>query len=157
MTSAEHEQTSPFTDTDRPLRADVDERLGTAALAGIEPDEPARDEPQSFAPSEGTAALAGGGAAAADERPTPLFANDEAEGLRSDWSRIQASFVDEPRKAVEDADNLVATAMKRLAEAFASERAGLEGQWDRGDDVSTEDLRLVLRKYRSFFDRLLKV
>jgi len=67
------------------------------------------------------------------------------------------SFVDEPRRAVEQADNLVAVTMKRLAEMFAEERARLEGQWDRGDNVSTEDLRLALRRYRSFFGRLLSM
>ncbi len=65
--------------------------------------------------------------------------------------------MDEPRKAVEQADGLVASAMKRLAEVLADERAGLEKQWDRGDNVSTEDLRVALQRYRSFFDRLLSV
>jgi hypothetical protein len=65
--------------------------------------------------------------------------------------------VDEPRKAVEQADGLVASAMKRLAEVFAEERSHLEQQWDRGDNVSTEDLRVALQRYRSFFDRLLSV
>jgi hypothetical protein len=65
--------------------------------------------------------------------------------------------VDEPRKAVEQADALVAGAMQRLAEVFAEERFRLEGQWGRGADVSTEDLRLALRRYRSFFGRLLSV
>jgi len=76
---------------------------------------------------------------------------------RSRWSNIQAAFVDEPRKAVEDADSLVASLMKKLAEGFANERERLEKQWDRGEDVSTEDLRIALQRYRSFFDRLLKV
>jgi hypothetical protein len=67
------------------------------------------------------------------------------------------SFVDDPRRVVEQADSLVAVTMKRLAEMFAAERARLEGQWDRGDNVSTEDLRLALRRYRSFFGRLLSV
>ena len=58
---------------------------------------------------------------------------------------------------MEDADNLVASFMKKLAEGFANERARLEKQWDSGDNVSTEDLRLALQRYRSFFDRLLKV
>lgn len=75
--------------------------------------------------------------------------------MRERWTEIQAAFVDEPRKAVEGADNLVAETMKRLAETFAEERSRLEGQWDRGDKVSTEDLRLALQRYRSFFDRLL--
>jgi hypothetical protein len=63
--------------------------------------------------------------------------------------------VDDPRSSVKKADELVATAMKRLAEGFSQQRTGLEQQWDRGEDVSTEDLRLALQKYRSFFQRLL--
>lgn len=88
---------------------------------------------------------------------SPLFPENELEGLRSRWKEIQTGFVDEPRKAVEQADGLVASAMKRLAEVFAEERSGLEQQWDRGDSVSTEDLRVALQRYRTFFDRLLSV
>jgi hypothetical protein len=85
----------------------------------------------------------------------PMFAVDEAAGFRTQWEAIQTGFVDEPRKAVEEADALVAQVIKRLSEVFADERTNLEHQWDRGDQSSTEDLRLALRKYRSFFDRLL--
>jgi len=92
-----------------------------------------------------------------DESTGPLLPGDFTGDLRSRWDQVQAGFVDEPRKAVQEADELVAQAIKRLAESFADARSGLEHQWDRGDDVSTEDLRLALRKYRSFFDRLLKV
>ena len=53
------------------------------------------------------------------------------------------------------ADQLVAEIMQRLAESFARERSDLEQQWDRGEDVSTEDLRVALQRYRSFFQRLL--
>lgn len=88
---------------------------------------------------------------------TPLFPEDELDGLRTRWKEVQNSFVDEPRSAVEQADKLVASAMKRLAEVFASERSQLEHQWDRGDSVSTEDLRVALQRYRSFFHRLLSV
>jgi len=98
-----------------------------------------------------------GGAAMAPEQSTPLFATHEAQELRSRWSDIQAGFVDEPRKAVEQADGLVAAAIKRLAEVFAEERSKLEAQWDRGDNISTEDLRVALQRYRSFFTRLLSV
>lgn len=91
------------------------------------------------------------------ERAEPLFPQKEADDLRGRWNAIQAGFVDEPRRAVEEADGLVASAIKRVAETFADERAGLESQWDRGDDVSTEDLRLALRRYRSFFDRILSM
>jgi len=88
---------------------------------------------------------------------TPLFEAGEAESLRSQWVNIQTQFVDEPRRSVEQADELVASAMKRLAEIFANERDTLEQNWDRGGDVSTEDLRIALQRYRSFFDRLLSV
>jgi len=87
----------------------------------------------------------------------PLFSSEEATNLRSKWDAIQVGFVDEPRRSVQEADGLVAAAMKRLAEQFAAERSNLEGQWDRGSDVSTEDLRVALRRYRSFFGRLLSV
>jgi hypothetical protein len=94
---------------------------------------------------------------ATDEQATPLFSPDEAKEFRVRWDTIQGGFVDEPRRAVEQADSLVAGAMKRLAEIFADERAKLEGQWDRKESVSTEDLRLALRRYRSFFGRVLSV
>jgi hypothetical protein len=85
----------------------------------------------------------------------PLFPEDELHNFRAQWDRVQASFVDEPRQAVQQADSLVANVVKRIAEQFAEERSRLEQQWDRGDDVSTEDLRQGLRRYRAFFDRLL--
>lgn len=96
-------------------------------------------------------------AATEPDRAHPLFADTESDDFRGRWSDIQTGFVDEPRQAVERADALVAAAIKRLAEIFANERATLEQQWSRGDDVSTEDLRIALRKYRGFFDRLLSV
>jgi hypothetical protein len=92
---------------------------------------------------------------AAVSEPLPLFSESEMGDFRSQWSSLQTGFVDEPRRAVEEVDKLVASVMQRLAEGFANERSGLEKQWDRGDNVSTEDLRLTLQRYRSFFDRLL--
>lgn len=90
-----------------------------------------------------------------DVAPTPLFSQADVTDLRGRWTDVQTGFVDEPRRAVEEADKLVATVMQRLAEAFANERGNLEKQWDRGDNVSTEDLRVAMQRYRSFFDRLL--
>jgi hypothetical protein len=121
--------------------------LTTAALAGV------RER------TAATGVLAAGvvPALATDEQAAPLLSPDEAKDFRARWDAIQVGFVDEPRRAVEQADSLVAGAMKRLAEMFADERAKLEGQWDRGNNVSTEDLRLALRRYRSFFGRLLSV
>jgi len=75
--------------------------------------------------------------------------------LRSRWEAIQAGFVDEPRRAVEDADALVAQVIRELAESFAAERNRLERQWSQGDQVSTEDLRVALQRYRAFFQDLL--
>ena len=98
-----------------------------------------------------------GPADSAASHAAPLLAPDVVNDFQGRWSEIQAGFVDEPRRAVEQADGLVADAIKRLAESFARERAQLEGQWDRGDDVSTEDLRQSLKRYRSFFSRLLSV
>jgi hypothetical protein len=92
-----------------------------------------------------------------DELPSPLFANEDASGYRTRWLAIQTGFVDEPRKAVEEADTLVAEVMKRLAEVFTDERRQLESQWDTSDKVSTEDLRLAMRRYHSFFERLLAI
>lgn len=106
---------------------------------------------------EGNGVAAAGTAAALDVQGAPLFSSDEAKEFRARWDSIQGGFVDEPRRSVAQADSLVAGAMKRLAEMFADERAKLDGQWDRGDSVSTEDLRLALRCYRSFFGRLLSV
>lgn len=87
----------------------------------------------------------------------PLFASDQSERFTTRWQEIQTSFVDQPRNAVAEADTLVADLMQRLAASFSQERERLETQWDRGDDVSTEDLRVALTRYRSFFDRLLSV
>ena len=89
-----------------------------------------------------------------DQR-TALFDATDAGRLRSRWADAQAEFVDSPQQAVQDADALVAELMQRLAETFARERATLEQQWIRGEDVSTEDLRVALTRYRSFFERLL--
>jgi|SRR5579859_1210839 len=110
-----------------------------------------------------TADLAGRGEAREETHPVeeentgPLLASDAVQDYRTKWDHVQTAFVDDPRSAVKQADELVAAAMKRLAESFAAQRSELEHQWDRGDDVSTEDLRLALRKYRAFFQRLLAV
>lgn len=88
---------------------------------------------------------------------TVLFKDDESGQFRTRWTEVQSAFVDSPRSAVERADSLVAETMKRLAEMFSDERKKLEGQWDRGDNVTTEDLRVALQRYRAFFDRLLNV
>ena|SRR5438874_13721305 len=140
-----------------PLRKDIsEEQLTTADLAQGR----AENRRQPAGPKPVTSERAASARSAQDvgeENFTPLFPNNELEGLRNRWKEIQTAFVDEPRRAVEQADGLVASAMKRLAEVFAEERSKLEKQWDRGDTVSTEDLRVALQRYRTFFHRLLSV
>jgi hypothetical protein len=82
---------------------------------------------------------------------------DVAKDLRSRWDAVQSSFVDDPRQAVHQGDELVAQVMKSLAETFSGGRAKLEGQLDQTDKASTETLRVALRRYRSFFERLLSL
>jgi len=91
------------------------------------------------------------------EELTPLLSAKEEADLRSRWDNIQTGFVDEPRRAVEDADELVAQIMQRLAQSFSDQKGNLEKQWEHSEQVSTEDLRMALRRYRSFFDRLLSI
>jgi hypothetical protein len=92
-----------------------------------------------------------------DEGRVALFVPTEANDLRARWDSIQVGFVDQPRNAVQDADALVSLTMKRLADAFAAEREKLEHQWDKNENISTEDLRITLQRYRSFFGRLLSI
>lgn len=136
-----------------------DERLSTSDVAATSVEHPVEDE-QRFEREETAArdeAAAPEEAAAREESAevaSLLPQADEAD-LRARWEEIQTRFVDDPRQAVEDADALVAGVMKRMAEGFAQAREQLEGQWSRGEDVGTEDLRVALQRYRSFFQRLL--
>ena len=92
-----------------------------------------------------------------DERLAPLFLPEVAKDFRLRWDAVQRGFVDDPGEAVRLADELVAQVMKSLAETFSNERAKLETQVDQTDKASTENLRLGLRRYRSFFERLLSL
>jgi hypothetical protein len=120
--------------------------LTTADLAAAADREPKRQ------PVRGAPAPQG-----PDEPLTPLFPTERAAELRARWNELQIAFVDEPRETVRRADELVAQVMKGRAQSFAEERSRLESQWDKGDQVSTEDLRQALRRYRSFFERFLSV
>jgi hypothetical protein len=91
------------------------------------------------------------------EKPISLFHDEEGRGFRTRWDAIQTGFVDQPRAAVEQADALVVEMLKRLTDGFGNERGKLESQWSRGQEVSTEDLRIALKRYRSFFERLLSI
>jgi len=91
------------------------------------------------------------------EQRNPLFSNDEERNFRERWQNVQTGFVDEPRQAVEHADELIAEILQHLAQRFSDQRSRLESEWEHSDKASTEELRLALRRYRSFFDRLLSI
>jgi len=91
------------------------------------------------------------------EQHVSLFHDEEGRGFRTRWDAIQTGFVDQPKAAVEQADALVVEMLKRLTDGFGDERTKLESQWSRGQEVSTEDLRVALKRYRSFFERLLSI
>jgi len=109
-------------------------------------------------PNTGDVAAANAEAATRDDDDarTELVSRNEAERFRARWTDVQTRFVDGPQGAVEEADALVADLMRHLAQSFADELSNLERQWSAGDDVSTEDLRVAMTRYRSFFDRLLE-
>ena len=137
------------------------ERSGTDAIDAVDRgsiDSGSQTEPPVLEREvERARADAGPADVGAPSRDTALLAPDVVEDLKAKWNNIQAGFVDEPRRAVEQADGLVTDAIQGLAQSFGSERARLEAQWDRGGDVSTEDLRVALQRYRAFFSRLLAV
>ena len=155
MNKDERPTTADLARAGEDVRGRSDERIagrGEGAVA-VEP----RTDVAAPASQRGPQPRADRVAPRAGEPNTPLFAQNDADGLRTQWNEIQAGFVDQPRSAVERADTLVADVMKRLAESFARERDTLDRQWDHGDNVTTEDLRLALQRYRSFFDRLLSI
>lgn len=124
-----------------------DKEMSTADLAAAKPRQDQPSSTKEFASSM----------AQVTDRPMALLSANDADSFRSRWDSIQTGFVDEPRRAVEQADALVAEVMKRLAEVFSDERGQLEDKWGHDRDVSTEDLRIALQRYRSFFGRLLSV
>ena len=114
-----------------------------------DPQDPAMD-----ARNDSVAERAAGAGTLQDEQLAPLFMPQMAQDFRARWDEVQIGFVDDPTQAVRKADELVAQVMKSLAETFSNERANFEGQVDRDD---TEQLRVALRRYRSFFQRLLSL
>jgi hypothetical protein len=103
---------------------------------------------------------AGTGSSTAGTEPSTeksLFAEDELSGLRSRWDDVQSGFVDDPKECVHKADGLVSDVVDQLTTGFSEARSRLEAQWARGEEASTEDLRLALKRYREFFERLLAV
>jgi hypothetical protein len=147
---ADPHSTDPLT-TDQSAERTARTETESDALVTPLPAEP-RSSNVTSGVATGTAA-----ARAPEEEKAALFAPNESSQLRARWDSIQVGFVDEPRRAVEEADALVSQTMRRLAEIFADERQKLEQQWGRNENISTEDFRVALRRYRSFFARLLAI
>lgn len=138
--------------------ATADQRGATAERSDVTADAPQREATDERGDVTAETPVEHGQREATDERDdndTALLPDDQGTEFHGRWESIQTTFVDDPRNAVENADALVAELMQRLADGFARERERLEGQWSRGEDVSTEDLRVALQRYRSFFRRLL--
>ncbi|MEU1202143.1 hypothetical protein ABZ446_38810 [Streptomyces sp. NPDC005813] len=154
--------TSASTRSDTPTRTPPDTAASRTPGSGTD------------AADSGTGATATGPAARPDTRTQPeqahaprengdargdddvqLLSPRDEEGFRARWQETQSQFVDDPRDAVHSADALVADVMQELASTFADHKRELEDQWNRGEQADTEDLRLALRHYRSFFNRLL--
>jgi hypothetical protein len=135
-------------DEDRPEAVHEPEPAADAVQAeAVHEPEPAADAVEAEPPS-------------ADHEPSTaetLFAGDDVADLRSRWAGVQAAFVDNPKECVQKADHLVSDLVEQLTAGFAQARSRLEEQWSRGQEASTEDLRMALMHYREFFDRLLAV
>jgi hypothetical protein len=169
VTEERHEElsTADLADLREPDAERIDQRERDAERAdvreGAEPSrtdvgegaEPSRADVHEGAEPSRADLAPGEGAVAAPDGSRPLLRQQDAEGFRARWTDVQTGFVDAPRQAVEQADRLVAELMQHLAKTFADARSGLEHQWDRGDDVPTDDLRTAFQRYRSFFERLL--
>jgi hypothetical protein len=127
------------------LTAQGEKKLHTDDIAGT-----AKPDPEEF-----TEVKHGNGANT--PKLEPLFADGVDRDFRNRWRDIQTGFVDEPRSAVEHADQLVAQLMQRLAQSFSEQRSNLEKQWEASEKGSTEELRVAFTRYRSFFERLLSI
>ncbi|HZO70200.1 MAG TPA: hypothetical protein VFB74_34825 [Kribbellaceae bacterium] len=169
-------RTDTYADTDADSRVDTttadtgaDSRVDTAtadttadttadATADTTADEQAARDTVDERVTAGTArdGAGTGGPAGALSDDEPLIPGDTAMDYTARWEAIQQGFVDDPRSAVTDADTLVGEVLKKLASTFDDQHKGLESQWSDGEP-STEDLRSALRRYRDFFERLLRL
>ena len=163
-TEVNREQEPPLAETEmrekaaeRAAVSEADSRAVASSVQPLEPRTSAVTSPVSAPAGAGNSGTGTATARAQGEEKVALFAPNEANDLRARWDTIQVRFVDEPRKAVQEADALVSATITRLSEIFSNERHSLEEQWDRNENVSTEDLRVALRRYRSFFGRLLAI
>ncbi len=146
------------------------QRPETSGPTQAQPFDEAADRPMEPVPTENTAATDTSNELRQDTlsqdtvEPTPtdssdqmLFGDRELSDFHSRWTEVQSAFVDDPRDCVQKADGLVSDVVDKLTGQFAQARSRLEEQWSRGEQVSTEDLRLALQRYRDFFERLLAV
>lgn len=155
-TSATTKDAEPMARAENPSTATETAEMTTrsSAAESAEPEptgEPATREPATGEPGTAEAATA---LPPTDE---PLFADGALSGLRSRWDDVQAAFVDDPKECVQKADALVTQVVEQLTTGFSEARSRLEVQWAKGEQASTEDLRLALKRYREFFQRLLSV
>ena len=131
------------------------ERASSSVMRPLPDNQTEQSDPARHLAAASLSAALGNGPGTDGQPHAQLLGTREMEPILGQWKDIQAEFVDEPRKAVQDADTLFAELMQRLAQTFATEREQLEAQSVDGDDVSTEDLRRSLRRYRSFVEGLL--
>ena len=141
-----------------------EQSLSTADLAGVEErherhptQEMKRQAHEARADAHEARAEARAADHATDEKLAPLFTPEAANEFRTRWDQVQFSFVDDPKRAVREGDELVAQVMRSLAQSFSQERTRLEQDLGHTDAGSTENLRMALRRYRSFFQRLLSL
>ncbi|MET9902867.1 hypothetical protein [Streptomyces sp. NPDC006446] len=134
--------------------AGAQEQADVPTFPGESTDTPSKPAEDETAEADVNTRSSGQDAQAEEDVPQLLTPEDE-EGFRTRWQEVQNRFVDDPRDAVHTADALVADVMQKLAATFADHKQELEGQWNRGEQANTEVLRLALRHYRSFFNRLL--
>jgi hypothetical protein len=155
--TAQADSSAVGTDAGRP--AEVEDSLTNQAQPSVAHSEPSTTETEPAI--AGTEAPAGMTEPSREETESStersLFADDELAGLRVRWENVQAGFVDDPRECVQKADSLVSDLVDQLTTGFTDARSRLEEQWARGEEASTEDLRLALKRYREFFQRLLAV
>jgi hypothetical protein len=156
-TTATSEQSDEYTPAADPLT--LQHPFHESAGRGGDLPPPAEPDPSPTGTGSGAAVT---GAPANTSRVEPsaepsLFADDDLAGLRARWNDVQAGFVDDPRACVQKADGLVADVVTRLTSGFTEARSRLEHEWGRGEEASTEDLRVALTRYREFFERLLAV
>jgi hypothetical protein len=144
--SVGNEQYMPAEQGQQDVRYEQDVRNDQGVMDEQQHGMPAGDQPR---PADSAADGAG------DAKPMALLGGDELQTVVSRWREIQAEFVDQPRRAMQDADALVSDLMERLTRTFSEERERLESRWSNDESVSTEDLRRGLQRYRSFFERLL--